>query len=85
MARSSVIVGIIMLAAWIIPLFGIILACIGLFQAISSYSTPQKDLARAGLFLNSLGLILSLLLVTVSLYLYYSGAIDPFKIMDSFN
>jgi hypothetical protein len=85
MARSSVKIGIIMLVAWVIPLFGIILASIGLVQAILSYSSPQKDLARAGLFLNSLGLSLSLILVTVSLYLYFSGVIDPLTVINRIN
>ena len=76
MARSSVKIGIIMMIAWIIPLFGLILASVGLTQAILSYSTPQRDFARAGIFLNSLGIILSLLLMGVSLYLLLSGAID---------
>lgn len=76
MARSSVIIGIIMMVAWIIPLFGVVLASVGLVQAILGYSTPQRDLARAGIFLNSLGIILSLLLMAVSLYLILSGAID---------
>lgn len=82
MARSSVKIGIIMLIAWIIPLFGIILSSAGLIQAIAGYTTPQRDLARAGIFLNSLGLVLSLLLVVVSLYLYFSGAFDPYLIIN---
>jgi len=78
MARSSVKIGIIMLAAWIVPLLGIILAGAGLVQAILGYAAGQRELARAGIFLNSLGLILSLILITVSAYIYLSGAVNPF-------
>lgn len=76
MARTSVKIGIFMLVAWVIPLLGIILAGIGLAQAVISLSGPQREMARAGIFLNSLGLILSLLLVAVSLHLLLAGVID---------
>lgn len=82
MARSSVKIGIIMLAAWILPLLGIFLAATGLTFGILSYSSPGRELARAGIFLNSLGLFMSLLNVSVSVYLYFSGAIDPFSIIN---
>lgn len=77
MAKNSVVIGIAMLFFWIIPLFGTMLAVIGLVIAIASYKPPDQSLAKAGIFLNSLGLILSLTLVSVSLYLFFSGAIDP--------
>jgi hypothetical protein len=76
-ARSSVIIGIVMMLFWIVPLFGTMLALIGLTIAIASYKPPDQRLAKAGIFLNSLGLVLSLTLVSVSLYLFLSGAIDP--------
>lgn len=78
MARSSVKIGIIMLAAWIVPLLGIILAVTGLIQAILGYAAGQHEMARAGIFLNSVGLILSLILIAVSVYIYLSGAANLF-------
>lgn len=77
MARNSVKIGIIMLAAWIIPILGLLLAAVGLAVGIGGYSSSRRDLARAGIFLNSLGLGLSLLNIIVSLYLVLSGIIDP--------
>lgn len=77
MARNSVIIGILMMLLWIIPLFGIMLAIIGLVIGIISYKPADQSMAKAGIFLNSLGLMLSLLLVSISLYLFFSGAIDP--------
>ena len=83
MARTSVKIGIVMLFAWIIPLLGVVLSLIGLFQAVRASSTEERDLVRAGFFLNSLGLSLSLLLVGVSIYLVSSGAINPYNIINS--
>lgn len=77
MARNSVIIGIMMMLLWIIPLFGIMLAVIDLIIGIVSYKPADRSMAKAGIFLNSLGLLLSLLLISVSIYLFISGAIDP--------
>ncbi len=76
MARNSVKIGIIMLALWIIPIFGLILAVTGLVTGIASYSSSKDAMARAGIFLNSLGLSLSLLNITVSIYMFLSGDFD---------
>jgi len=85
MARSSVKIGVIMLAAWIIPVVGIFLAIVGLVLGAMDRSGKRPDLVRAGLFMNSLGLFLSVINVSVSLYLFYSGAIDPFSILNQLN
>lgn len=85
MARKSVIIGIIMLAAWIVPLFGVFLAVIGLALGIADSKRPRSDMARAGIFLNSLGLCLSLINVSVSMYLFFSGVIDPAFIIGQLN
>lgn len=85
MARSSVKIGIIMLIFWVVPVFGIFLAITGLLLALLDKNKSRPDLIRAGTFLNSLGLSLSLLNVTVSLYLFISGTIDPFAILNQIN
>ena len=85
MARSSVKIGIIMLVIWVIPVFGLFLALTGLLLALLDKSKSRPDLVRAGIFLNSLGISLALLNVTVSLYLFLSGMIDPFTILNQFN
>lgn len=85
MARSSVKIGIIMLIFWVVPVFGIFLAITGLLLALLDKNKSRPDLIRAGTFLNSLGLSLSLLSVTVSLYLFLSGTIDPFAILNQIN
>jgi|GEM_PF-1096343 len=75
-ARNSVKIGIVMLAAWVIPLIGIMLAVTGLVTGIASIPSSRRDLVRAGIFLNSLGLGLSLLNLTVSIYFLLYGDID---------
>jgi len=84
-ARSSVKIGIIMLIVWVVPVFGIFLALTGLLLALLDKNKSRPDLNRAGIFLNSLGLSLALLNVTVSLYLFLSGIIDPFAILNQIN
>lgn len=85
MARNSVKIGIVMLVAWIIPLFGIVLAVIGLVTGIASVPSSRRDLARAGIFLNSLGLGLSLLNLTVSIYFLLSSDFDLQLLLEQLN
>ncbi len=85
MARSSVKIGIIMLLMWAVPLLGHGLSVAGLALGITAYSKQKDDMARAGIFLNSLGLGLSLLNIAVSLYLLSSGAFDLVEILEQLN
>ncbi|MGM0652481.1 MAG: hypothetical protein ACQES4_06850 [Bacillota bacterium] len=85
MARNSVKIGIAMLAAWLVPLLGIILAVAGLVLGINSYLSKKDDLARAGIFLNSLGLFLATANLSVSLYFLLSGEIDPQLMLEQLN
>ncbi len=71
-----------MLVLWVIPVFGIILALIGLAFGLNSYVNFKGEMARAGIFLNSLGLGLSLLNITVTLYLLIFGELDPALILE---
>ncbi len=76
MAKNSVKIGIIMLVLWIIPVAGLALAIAGLGFGLASYANLKDDMARAGIFLNCLGICLSILNVTVSMYLFLSGDIE---------
>ncbi len=82
MARTSVKIGIIMLALWIIPVIGVALALTGLVIALVSHSNLKNDMSRAGIFLNSLGLGLALLNITVTFYLLITGDFDPARLLD---
>ncbi len=85
MARNSVKIGIVMLVAWIIPLLGILLAVTGLVIGIASVPSSRRDLARAGVFLNSLGLGMSLINLTVTIYFLLSGDFDPYLFLEQLN
>jgi hypothetical protein len=85
MARNSVKIGIVMLLFWAVPLIGFALALVGILLAVMDRSGTRPDLVRAGIFLNSLGLCLALLNITLSIYLVVSGVIDPAVILQSVN
>ena len=74
-----------MLAAWVVPLLGIILAVTGLVLGITSYYSKKEDLARAGIFLNSLGLFLAMINLSVSIYFLLSGDFSPQMITGQLN
>lgn len=80
-ALTSTKIGIVMLAAWILPLAGFPLGAFGLIMGLVGLNSSRKDLARSGIFLNGLGLVLSTMNITVSLYLLLSGKIDPFQLL----
>ena len=85
MDRNSVKIGIVMLFAWVVPLLGIILAVAGLVLGITSFSSKKEDLARAGVFLNSLGLFLAMINLTVSIYFLLSGEFDSQLMLEQHN
>ena len=68
-ARSSVICGIMMLAAWVLPLLGMPLGIAGL-------PSSRRDLARAGIFLNGIGLFFTALNMFLGIYLLLTGKLD---------
>lgn len=75
-ARNSTIWGITMLVGWIFPLLGLPLGLAGLSMGISGLSSSRRDLARAGIFLNGLGLGLTVLNIFLSFYLVKTGKLD---------
>ncbi len=85
MARNSVKIGIVMLILWVVPFIGLMLAVAGLVLGIVSYSNLKDDMARAGIFMNSLGFGLSVLNLSVSLYLLLSGELDISIFFDQLN
>ncbi len=85
MARNSVKIGIVMLLLWVVPVLGLMLSIGGLILGIVSYSDFKGSMARSGIFLNSLGLGLSILNLTVSLYLFVSGDVDISHLVEQLN
>lgn len=81
-AKNAVFAGIMMLAAWIIPFIGIPLGSIGLFWGITGKRSSRIDLARAGIFLNGLGLFLTASNMFISAYLLISANPDLQRLLD---
>lgn len=77
MARASVIIGIIMLAGWLLPFIGFPLAITGIILGALGLNSARRDLGRAGIFLNSLGLGITFINLAISLYLLLTGRINP--------
>jgi len=77
MAEKSVKIGIIMLIAWLIPLLSFLLAGTGLIMALIAYAAEKSAMARAGLFLNTLGIMLSAVYTVSGFFLLSSGLLDP--------
>ena len=78
MALNSVKIGMAMLVGWILPLAGIPLGVVGLIFGIIGFSSSRRDLARAGVFLNGLGLMMTGINMAISAYMLVTGKIDPF-------
>ncbi|HPU02080.1 MAG: hypothetical protein GX890_05660 [Firmicutes bacterium] len=76
-ARSSVLCGIIMLGAWVLPMLALPLGIAGLTIGIFGWSSSRRDLARAGLFLNVLGLGLAGINMFLAVYLTATGKLEP--------
>lgn len=81
LARASTAFGMVMLVGWFVPFFGIPLGTTGLIFGIIGRHSSRSDLARSGIFLNALGLLLTGLNLAVSLYFILSGKIDPFDLL----
>lgn len=65
-----------MLAGWILPLTAVPLGIAGLVMGITGLSSGRRDLARAGIFLNGLGLGLTATNAFLALYFLMSGKLD---------
>ncbi|NLA05465.1 MAG: hypothetical protein GX881_07110 [Firmicutes bacterium] len=76
LAYTSVQCGIIMLAGWFMPFLGLPLGLAGLYMGVTGLTSSRRDLARAGIFLNSLGLALIVLNTYLSYYMLTSGKLE---------
>ena len=78
-ARTSTVLGILMLAAWILPIAGLPLGGLGLILGIMGLTSSRRDLANAGIFMNGLGLGLTMINMIVTTYLLVTGKFDPLQ------
>ncbi len=77
---TALILGVIALIAWIYPYGGMVIAGLGLYLGIKGKNTTKKRLAVTGIILCSIGLVLSL--VNLTLYYLYVNITDNQSIAD---
>lgn len=73
MATVGFILGMFALVAWCIPLFGLPVSVTGLVLAIKGRKSTQAGFAIAGMVLNSIGLVLTLINAALGAMLAFSG------------
>lgn len=69
-ALASLILGLISIIAWIIPLFGIPIAIIGIIMGVMGRKSSKKGMATAGLVLSIIFLLASIANAGLGAYLY---------------
>jgi hypothetical protein len=72
-AVASLVLGIVGLIAWCIPICGLPISIVGLILGIRQMNSPSSGLAIAGVILNSLGLLASIVNAGVGVYLGITG------------
>lgn len=70
--KISTMIGILMLGAWVIPLLGVPVGAVGLAHGLRAYRKGERETASAGIFLNSLGLLVTIINAGLSLYIFSS-------------
>jgi hypothetical protein len=72
-AIAGFVLGLLNLVAWCIPLFGFPMSIAGLVCSIKGRGSSQSGLALAGIILNSIALVLTLISAILGAYLAVSG------------
>lgn len=75
---TSFILGLINLVAWCLPFCGGPLAIIGIILGVLGLKAPNRGLAIAGVVLNAIGFILSIVATIVFFSLWSSGWFQNF-------
>ncbi|HEY1375983.1 MAG TPA: hypothetical protein VGF55_04280 [Gemmataceae bacterium] len=73
MALASLILGCVGLAAWCLPIFGLPVTITGLVLGIKGVGSRGRGQAIAGIVLNAIGLVLSVVNAAVGAYLGATG------------
>ncbi len=69
-AKAGFILGLISIAAWLIPLFGVPVTIVGLVMSILGIKSSKKKLAIAGIILTIVFLILTIVNAALGVALY---------------
>ena len=72
-AVTSLVLGILGMLAWIIPLFGLPITIVGLVLGCRSVSGDGRGMAIAGIVLNTIGLVLTVINGAIGAYLGATG------------
>ncbi|MHB0923603.1 MAG: DUF4190 domain-containing protein [Bellilinea sp.] len=75
---TSFILGLINLVAWCLPFCGGPLAIIGVILGVLGLKAPNRRLSIAGIVLNAIGLLLSIVFTIVFFSLWSSGWFQNF-------
>lgn len=82
-AVASMILGIVGLAAWLIPLIGLPITVIGLTLGIIALKSSNRGMAIAGIIMSTLGLVLTIINGSIGAYLGATGQHSLFRYGDN--
>ncbi len=72
-AKTSFILGIIGLIAWLIPIIGLPVTITGLVKGIKAWNSSKHTIAVVGVVLCIIGLVLSIINMAIGAYLGATG------------
>jgi biopolymer transport protein ExbB/TolQ len=78
-AIASLVLGILSLVGWCLPLIGLPMTIVGLVLGFKSLGSQNRGMAIAGIVLNILGLLLSVVNAAFGAYLGVTGQHPLFK------
>ena len=67
------VLGIIALFAWCLPIFGLPIAITGLVLGVQDKHGPKPGMAKAGVIMNTIALVLALVNAAIGAYLGATG------------
>ncbi len=72
-AKTSLILGIVGLIAWLLPIVGIPVTIVGIVKGVQAWKSSKHTLAVAGVVLSIIGLVLSIINMAIGAYLGATG------------
>lgn len=72
-AKTSLILGVIGLVAWLLPIAGIPITITGLVKGIKAWNSSKHSFAVAGITLCIIGLVLSIINMSIGAYMGATG------------
>jgi hypothetical protein len=72
-ATASLVLGIVGMIAWFIPLFGLPITIVGLVMGIKASKSKKRGMAKAGVVLCIIGLVLTIINAAIGAYMAATG------------